>query len=117
NFFDANDWFGTQTCSSRGTCTKEAPFRQNDFGGTFGGPLILPRVYGDHDKTFFFLSYENLLLAQQAPQTFQYTPALEVTENAPSALKSIWSAFPRPFDPEIKDASGHGTGLAPLYFE
>lgn len=117
NFFDANDWFGTQTCSSEETCTKEAPFRQNDFGGTLGGPLILPRVYDGHDKTFFFLSYENLLLAQQSPQTFQYTPAFEIAENAPSALKPIWSAFPSPQNPEIKDASGHGTGLAPLYFE
>jgi len=30
------------------------PYNQNQFGGTIGGPII-------HDRTFFFVSYENLL--------------------------------------------------------
>jgi len=32
--------------------------RRNDFGGTFGGPIDIPKVYDGHDKTFFFFSYE-----------------------------------------------------------
>ena len=36
------------------------PLRQNDFGGTFGGPIL-------KNKTFFFFSYEELRL--QLPQT------------------------------------------------
>ena len=32
--------------------------RRNDFGGTFGGPINIPKVYDGHDKTFFFFSYE-----------------------------------------------------------
>jgi hypothetical protein len=36
------------------------PLRQNDFGGTFGGPIL-------KNKTFFFFSYEGLRL--QLPQT------------------------------------------------
>lgn len=115
NFFDANDWFGNGEPFSD---VKEAPFRQNDFGGTVGGPLILPKIYDGHDRTFFFLSYEGLQLAQQTPQTFQYAPAFEVTEIAPSALKPIWAAFPSTVEStEIYDASGHATGLAALYFE
>jgi hypothetical protein len=31
------------------------PLRYNDFGGTFGGPVFIPRVYNtDRKKTFFF---------------------------------------------------------------
>src|SRR6266516_477126 len=33
--------------------TKDA-FRNNDFGGSIGGPVILPGIYNGRDKTFFF---------------------------------------------------------------
>jgi hypothetical protein len=43
---------------------KRAPFRYNDFGGTFGGPVVLPRFgeggpgYRKFANTFFFFSEE-----------------------------------------------------------
>jgi len=33
-------------------------FHQNEFGGTVGGPVLLPHVYNGRDKTFFFFSYQ-----------------------------------------------------------
>jgi hypothetical protein len=32
--------------------------RQNDYGGTFGGPVIVPHLYNGKDRTFFFFSWE-----------------------------------------------------------
>ena len=32
--------------------------RRNDWGGTFGGPVWIPKLYNGKDKTFFFFSYE-----------------------------------------------------------
>jgi Carboxypeptidase regulatory-like domain len=32
--------------------------RQLDFGGSFGGPVVIPHLYDGHNKTFFFFSYE-----------------------------------------------------------
>jgi hypothetical protein len=32
--------------------------RQNDFGGSLGGPIRIPHIYNGHDKTFFFFSWE-----------------------------------------------------------
>jgi hypothetical protein len=43
--FDANDWFNKQSGGSRPV------HRENDFGGTIGGPII-------KNKTFFFFDYE-----------------------------------------------------------
>jgi hypothetical protein len=37
----------------------------NDFGGYFGGPIAIPRVYKGKDKSFFFMSYEHLKLPRQ----------------------------------------------------
>ena len=32
--------------------------RRNDYGGSFGGPVWIPKVYDGHDKTFFFFNFE-----------------------------------------------------------
>ena len=32
--------------------------RRNDFGGTLGGPIFIPKIYNGKDKTFFFFGYE-----------------------------------------------------------
>ncbi len=31
---------------------------QNQFGGTFGGPITIPGIYRGTDRTFFFINYE-----------------------------------------------------------
>ena len=31
---------------------------QNDYGGSLGGPVRIPKLYDGHDKTFFFFSWE-----------------------------------------------------------
>jgi hypothetical protein len=40
-----------------------AKFRQNQFGGTIGGPVRFPR-YNGHDRTFFFFDYQGTELRQ-----------------------------------------------------
>lgn len=35
-----------------------AVFHRNQFGGTIGGPISLPRIYSGKDRTFFFFSYQ-----------------------------------------------------------
>ena len=32
--------------------------RKNDFGGTIGGPVWIPKIYNGKNKSFFFFSYE-----------------------------------------------------------
>jgi hypothetical protein len=48
DIFDARNYFDVPPLL-------KAPLRQNDFGGTLGGPIV-------KDKTFFFFSYEGLRL-------------------------------------------------------
>lgn len=33
-------------------------YRQNDFGFTAAGPLVIPKLYNGRNRTFFFVSYE-----------------------------------------------------------
>lgn len=34
--------------------------RYNRYGGTVGGPIVIPKVYNGKDRTFFFTSYERI---------------------------------------------------------
>jgi hypothetical protein len=43
----------------------KAKFRQNQFGATVGGPMLLPRFNG-RDRTFFFVDYEGTQIRQAA---------------------------------------------------
>lgn len=37
---------------------KKPTYRQNQFGGTFGGPVLIPKLYNGKNRTFFFFSYQ-----------------------------------------------------------
>jgi hypothetical protein len=39
---------------------KQAPGRSNQFGGTLGGPVRIPKLYNGRDKFFFFFSYNGI---------------------------------------------------------
>jgi hypothetical protein len=108
NFFDANDWFN----NLQGLATP--PERQNDFGGTLGGPVRIPAVYDGKDKTFFFFSYEGLRLLQPQEASISYVPTIALRQTAPSALQPVLNGFPLPqcppSAPNCKEDLGNGLG-------
>jgi len=87
-FFDAQDWFNDYFG------TKEPPLRQNDFGGTLGGPIEIPGLYHGKNKTFFFISYEGLRLTQSQAATVNYVPDATLRSSSPVALQAALNAFP-----------------------
>lgn len=40
------------------TGSAKPKLRYNQFGGTIGGPVWIPKIYNGHDRTFFFFGYE-----------------------------------------------------------
>jgi len=89
---DANNWFNDHSNPP----LPKAREQQNDFGGTFSGPIA-------KDRLFFFFSYEGLRL--QLPQTSLTTvPDLAARQNALPSLQPYFNAFP--FDPKQPDLGG-----------
>src|SRR5262249_27081456 len=83
---DANNWYANQIGSPR------APYRQNDFGGTLGGPILKNRM-------FLFLSYEGLRL--RLPFLFRsQVPSLSARQAAPEGVRQLLDAYPLPNGPE-----------------
>jgi hypothetical protein len=63
------------TVNSSGVGKLRPRNRRNDFGGTLGGPFIIPRLYDGRNRTFFFFNYEEFL------ETTTYT----FTDTVPAA--------------------------------
>jgi hypothetical protein len=59
---------------------QRAIVRQNDFGGTAGGPVYLPRIYDGRNKAFFFFSYEKSKFRAGNPSGFSSVPPLAMRQ-------------------------------------
>ena len=93
SLFDANSWFADQA----GLAKPEE--RQNDFGGTFSGPIL-------KDRTFFFFSYEGLRL--RLPEvTLTSVPDTGARASAVAAVQPFLNAYPLP-----NGADDPATGVA-----
>jgi len=108
---DANDWFNDYFGKPK------PALRQNDFGGTLGGPVEVPGVYHGKDKTFFFFSYEGLRLLAPQAATASFVPDLCMRGTgacpagrapASSALLPVVNAFPLPNNAFVDAANGFG---------
>lgn len=67
NAFDARNPFTDEFRSSPAT------FRQNQFGGTVGGPIVIPKLYNGRNRTFFFFGFEGNHYTQ-ATESRAYVP-------------------------------------------
>ena len=104
-YFDAQDWFNDYFG------TPEAALRQNDFGGTFGGPVEVAGLYHGKDKTFFFISYEGLRLTAPQAATINDVPdnclrgatgdCTGTNTPGAAALQPALNAFPVPNGPDL----------------
>jgi hypothetical protein len=104
---DATDWFNDYFS------VKAPNLRQNDFGGTLGGPLIFPNLYVGKDKTFFLVSYEGLRLAAPQAAIASYVPDTCMRgvvsecpsgrQPAASALQPVIQAYPLPSANRLED--------------
>ena len=64
--------------------------RRNDYGGTFGGPVWIPKIYDGHDKTFFFFNFEQFretaLTAAGTAASIKTVPTLAYRGQAPGEI-------------------------------
>jgi hypothetical protein len=66
---DAADYFERRQDGSGNWRTQKGELRQNQFGFTLGGPVVIPHVFNGRNKVFFFGDYEGLRRRQGTVQT------------------------------------------------
>lgn len=96
NDLDARNFFNTVT-NSKGQFSPQAPFKRNEFGADFGGPIV-------KNKVFVFLAYESIRQHQSITVT-SIVPSQNDLAAVPSptaAVKSLLALIPA--------ANGVGSG-------
>src|SRR5215510_6868452 len=94
NAFDARNFF----------LSSVTPFKQNQFGIGVGGPVVLPKIYDGHNKTFFYLGYQGYRFRQASGGLYRVpTPA-----NLAGDLSDQPAAI---FNPYTTRANPNGSGF------
>ncbi|MEO8025733.1 MAG: TonB-dependent receptor, partial [Bryobacteraceae bacterium] len=62
---NANNFFNNSTPTADGTATPRPKYIQNQFGGSFGGPVVIPKLVNGKDRLFFFFNYQGSRTAQE----------------------------------------------------
>jgi hypothetical protein len=58
---NANSWFNNLEAAanpSNASLYRRPADTKNEYGLTFGGPVVIPHLYNGHNRTFFFFSWE-----------------------------------------------------------
>src|SRR5208337_1767967 len=87
--FVRNDKFDAAQFFENTGGIKKGEYRQNQFGGAIGGPVVIPHVYDGRNKTFFFADYQGTRLRQGQTHTNTVPTATEASSGFTNLLDII----------------------------
>lgn len=97
---DANNFFANRANRKKGK------FRFNQYGGTAGGPIWIPKIYDGHDRSFFFFSYEGVRRVTGIDPVFLTVPTEAQRRGDFSNLRDASGNVIPIFDPLTTRADG-----------
>jgi hypothetical protein len=69
-------------------------YHQNQFGGSLGGPVLIPKLYNGRNKTFFFGAYQGFRYSQPEDTNLLVPTAAELAGNeADNAQPQIYNPY------------------------
>ncbi|GGA78898.1 hypothetical protein GCM10011507_32700 [Edaphobacter acidisoli] len=89
---------------------------RNEFGGSVGGPIFIPKIYNGKDKSFFFFAYERLSLIS-GTYANAYVPTQAERNGDFSGLVNGNGILDQLYDSQTTapSANCNGTGVANAY--
>jgi len=112
------DFLRNDALDARGFfAARRSIYRQNDYGFTVSGPVVLPKVYNGRNRTFLFASYEgfrnrvganNTILTVPTPEMFNGDFRNWVTATATPAMIPI-------YDPATTRAGAAGGNVRDVF--
>jgi hypothetical protein len=86
-------------------------YKQSDFGVSGGGPVIVPKLYNGHNRTFFFLSYEGFRNRLGANGSILTVPTPEMYSGNFSKWVNSKGALIPIYDPTTTQSNASGGGF------
>ncbi len=85
-----------------------ASFKRNQFGAAFGGPVMIPKLYHGRNKTFFFVSWEDLRQLGGIPFTTSVPTDLQRAGDFSQTFTAAGAAI-QIYDPATTTLNANGT--------
>jgi hypothetical protein len=86
-------------------------YRQNNFGGSWGGPVQIPHLYDGKNRTFFFASYEGFANRQASNALTLSVPTAEMYDGDFSNWVDSSGRMLLIYDPATTRPNPNGTGF------
>jgi hypothetical protein len=103
---DARNAFSTQLVNGR----LKPVLRFNQYGGTLGGPVSLPKIYNGKNRTFFFAGYEQWRWRNADIRRATVPTAAQRGGDFSQTLNSLGALVPI-YDPATTRANPNGAGF------
>ncbi len=84
---DANEYFANLQN------TGKPPFRQNQYGVSVGGPVVIPKIYHGRDKTFWFVNWEGFRQRQGQTNISSFPTQAERNGDLSVIGKNLYDPF------------------------
>ena len=109
--FFRHDSLDTINYFSKALGRPKPPLEQHDFGGVFGGPVVLPWMYNGRNRTFFFASYEAYRNKTAAAPTTATIPTAAMFSGDFSGWRDANGNLIPIFDPATTTLNPNGPGF------
>ena len=86
---------------------------RNEFGGSVGGPISIPKLYDGKNRTFFFFAYERFSL-RQASQQLMYVPTVAMRDGDFSGLINSAGILQQLYDPNTTQSAANNYARLPF---
>jgi hypothetical protein len=86
-------------------------YKQSDYGGSLGGPILIGRMYNGRNRTFFFTSYEGFYNQQGSNAAFRTVPTPEMWDGDFSNWVDSQGRRITIYDPATTRPNPSGTGF------
>jgi len=86
---------------------------RNEFGGSIGGPISIPKLYDGKNRTFFFFAYERFSL-RRASQQLMYVPTVAMRNGDFSGLINSAGILQQLYDPNTTQSQADNYARLPF---
>lgn len=93
-----NNYFGIAKARQDPSNLVAPKLIRNEFGGSVGGPINIPKVYDGRNRSFFFFAYERFSL-RRASQQLMYVPTVAMRGGDFSGLVNNQGILQQLYDP------------------
>lgn len=115
SFFETarNNYFGIARARQDPANLVAPKLIRNEFGGSVGGPIYIPKLYDGRNRTFFFFAYERFSLRSAAQQLMR-VPTMAMRQGDFSGLINNAGVLQQLYDPNTTQSRDNNYSRLPF---